>query len=157
SPASTTTVAAGPANSSREGGRVILFFVDDVHLDGDSMFRARAGLLKFVDQEMGVSDRIAIVSTSGQVGFLQQLTDNKAVLREAINRLHARHGLDSPSFKVPISEVDANLVANHRDVRLFSYLVEATQQEFQTNASNAALIVVSRIRQINAQSIPVEM
>jgi hypothetical protein len=59
-------------------------------------------------------------------------------------------------MKVPISEVDANLVANHRDVRLFQYLVEATQNEFQTDIYNASLIVKQRVRQINAQSRPIE-
>src|SRR5882762_5147219 len=138
-------------------GRVIFFFVDDVHLASDSMARARAGLLRFVNKQMAAGDRVAIVSTSGQIGFLQQLTDNKTVLREAIDRLHMKRGNESTSMKVPISEVDANLVANHRDTKLFSYLVDAVKNEFQTDAFNAALIVRSRIRQINAESRMVEV
>jgi VWFA-related protein len=138
-------------------GRVIFFFVDDVHLAGDSMARARAGLLRFVNKQMAAGDRVAILSTSGQIGFLQQLTENKAVLREAIDRLHLKRGNESTSMKVPISEVDANLVANHRDTRLFSYLVDAVKNEFQTDAFNAALIVRSRIRQINGESRLVEV
>ncbi len=138
-------------------GRVIFFFVDDVHLASDSMARARGGLLRFVNKQMAAGDRVAILSTSGQIGFLQQLTDNKAVLREAIDRLHLKRGNESTSMKVPISEVDANLVANHRDTKLFSYLVDAVKNEFQTDAFNAALIVRSRIRQINAESRMVEV
>ena len=138
-------------------GRVIFFFVDDVHLASDSMARARAGLLRFVNKQMTAGDRVAIVSTSGQIGFLQQLTDNKAVLREAIDRLHQKRGNESTSMKVPISEVDANLIANHRDTKLFSYLVDAVKNEFQTSAFNAAMIVQSRIRQINAESRMVEV
>ena len=149
----------GKTEQVEDRGRIIFFFVDDVHLGGESLGRTRASLLRFVEKQMTNNDRVAIISTSGQIGFLQQLTDNKAVLREAIDRLHYKRNTDSTSaaMKVPISEVDANLVANHRDVRLFQYLVEATQNEFQTDAWNAALIVRQRVRQINAQSRPVEL
>ena len=34
--------------------------------------------------------KAAITSATGQIGFLQQLTDNKAVLRQAVDRLRAR-------------------------------------------------------------------
>src|ERR1700730_16442985 len=137
-------------------GRIIFFFVDDVHLDNESLGRTRASLLRFVEKQMSSNDRVAIISTSGQVGFLQQLTDNKAVLREAIDRLHYKKNVESSSMKVRISEVDANLVANHRDVRLFQYLVEATQNEFQMDPMNAAMMVRQRVRAINAQSRPIE-
>src|SRR6266850_5264325 len=141
------TDTPGETEQVEDRGRIIFFFVDDVHLGGASLGHTRASLLRFVEKQMTDNDRVAIISTSGQIGFLQQLTDNKAVLREAIDRLHYKRTTDSTSaaMKVPISEVDANLVANHRDVRLFQYLVEATQNEFQTNAWNAALIVRQRI------------
>jgi VWFA-related protein len=153
------TDVPGETEEVEDRGRIIFFFVDDVHLGGVSLGRTRASLVRFVEKQMTDNDRVAIISTSGQIGFLQQLTENKAVLREAIDRLHYRRNTDSTSaaMKVPISEVDANLVANHRDVRLFQYLVEATQNEFQTDAWNAALIVRQRIRQINAQSRPIEL
>jgi VWFA-related protein len=101
---------------------------------------------------MTPSDRVAIVSTSGQIGFLQQLTDNKAVLREAIKRLNPKYNPETTASQVSISEVDANLVASRGDRGLFAYLVEATMKEFQTSAINAVHIVRNRVRQINAQS-----
>jgi VWFA-related protein len=79
------------------------------------------------------------------------------VLREAIDRLHVKRTSEAPAMEVPISEVDANLVANHRDVGLFNYLVEATAKQYQTDAFNAYLIVKQRLRQINSQSRIVEM
>ena len=95
---------------------------------------------------------MAIVSTTGQIGFLQQLTDNKAVLREAISRLNSKYNPETTASHVSISEVDANLVANHGDSGLFSYLIEATMHEFQIAPANAFTIVTNRVRQINAQS-----
>lgn len=136
--------------ASRE--RVIFFFVDDVHLTGEGLNRARSVLTHFIENRMTAKDRVAIVSTTGQIGFLQQLTDNKAVLQEAINRLNSKYNPETTASQVAISEVDANMVANHADQGLFSYLVEATMKEFQINAANAYTIVKNRVRQINEQS-----
>ena len=138
--------------SATDRGRVVFFFVDDVHVTSDGLTRARAVITHFVENKMTTKDRVAVVSTSGQIGFLQQLTDNKAVLREAISRLNSKYNPETTASHVTISEVDANLVANQGDRGLFAYLMEATMKEFQTNALNAYTIVTNRVRQINAQS-----
>ncbi|MEN3327977.1 MAG: hypothetical protein V7638_2784 [Acidobacteriota bacterium] len=143
---------SGTPDSTTERGRVVFFFVDDVHLTSDGLTRARSVITHFVENKMTAKDRVAVVSTSGQIGFLQQLTDNKAVLREAINRLNSKFNPETTASKVSISEVDATLVSNHGDRGLFAYLIEATMKEFQTNALNAYTIVTNRVRQINAQS-----
>ena len=141
-----------PSASATDRGRVIFFFVDDVHLSGDSLTRARAVLTHFVENEMMTNDRVAVVSTSGQIGFLQQLTDKKAVLREAISRLNYKYNPETIASRVSLSEVDATLVANHGDRGLFAYLLEATMKEFQTDPVSASTIVVNRVRQKNTQS-----
>ena len=132
--------------------RVIFFFVDDVHLTATGLNRARSVLTHFVENKMMAKDRVAIVSTTGQIGFLQQLTDNKAVLREAISRLNSKYNPETIASQVSISEVDANLVANRADRGLFAYLIEATMKEFQVGPANAMTIVTNRVRQINSQS-----
>jgi VWFA-related protein len=147
--AATLPKTTGPATGR---GRVIFFFVDDVHLTSESLTRARSVITNFVENKMTAKDRVAVVSTSGLIGFLQQLTDNKAVLREAISRLNSKYNPEATASQVSISEVDANLVSNHGDRGLFSYLIEATMKEFQINALNAYTIVTNRVRQINAQS-----
>jgi VWFA-related protein len=154
------TAIASPdskANAGPDRGRLIFFFVDDVHLAGDSMTRARSLVSHFVEDKMTGSDRVALVSTSGQIGFLQQLTDNKAVLREAIARLSYKYNPETTASGVTISEVDANLIASRGQGGLFAYLVEATMKEMQMGAISAAALVKNRVRQINAQSKLVEM
>jgi len=142
----------GTPDSATDRGRVVFFFVDDVHLTSEGLTRARTVITHFVEDKMTANDRVAVISTSGQVGFLQQLTDNKAVLREAINRLNSKYNPETTASHVSISEVDATLVANHGDRGLFAYLIEATMKEFQTDGLNAYTIVTNRVRQINAQS-----
>lgn len=132
-------------------GRVIFFFVDDLHLGADSLSRARKSLLKFVDEQMASGDLVGVASTSGRVGFLQQLTDNKTVLRAAVERLAFNRNAETYAGKVPISEADANRIVNHRDRELFAYLVEATKNEYQMGGMGIANMVRNRLRQINAQ------
>jgi len=71
-------------------GRRIIFFIDDLHLSPDSMNRTRLMLQKFIEQDMTPKDTVAIVSASGQIGFLQQFTNNKKVLEAARDRLSPR-------------------------------------------------------------------
>jgi VWFA-related protein len=149
---SAASTETGPATNATNRTRVVFFFVDDVHLAGDSLSRARSLLTHFVENKMAAGDRVAIISASGQIGFLQQLTDNKAVLREAINRIHAQFNPETSASQVHISEVDANLVGNHADRGLFNYLVVATMREYQMWAINAVTMVKNRVEQVNSQA-----
>jgi len=148
-----TATASAPENPEQRSRPFIFFFVDDVHLSADGFTRARSLLMDFLNNQMKPNDRVAIVSTSGQIGFLQQLTDNKSMLREAIARLAPRYDPEAmPATHVIISEADANMVANHSDRGLFGYLVAATMQEYQmSNPLNAIMMVKNRVNQINQQ------
>jgi VWFA-related protein len=71
-------------------GRTVIFFIDDFHLKAESINRTRTAVLNFIDHSMGQNDRGMVIAASGQIGFLSQLTDNKDVLRAAIERLKSR-------------------------------------------------------------------
>lgn len=153
-----TAASQSTANSKNstvtqsERGRTIFFFIDDVHLSAENLIRARAALLKFIEEDLGQNDQAAVVSTSGQVGFLQQLTGNKAVLRAAIARLSNKRNPETYAGKVPISEFDAVQVAEAHNRELFRYLVLATAAEFQMDTRTAANMVRNRVQQIATQS-----
>jgi VWFA-related protein len=153
--------APGPAGVARPG-RVILFFVDDVHLSNASLIRTRRALTEFIDKRMHDGDQVAIVSTSGQIGFLQQLTDNEAVLHEAIERLNYKRNPETYAGRTIITDYQANQIAEHNDRALFNYLVSSTINEYQLVpakggdprglASLAVNNVKNRIRQIEVNS-----
>jgi VWFA-related protein len=149
--ASKDTSAQSASASARDRGRVIFFFADDRHLTFENVTRTRVALLQFVENEMQQNDLVAVVSTSGRVGFLQQLTSNKAVLREAIARLTDQRKTEAYAGKVPISEYDADQVALAHNRELFTYLVEATAAEFQMDPGLAANMVRNRVAQIEVQ------
>ena len=69
-----------------ETGRTFVFYIDDLHLSQSSVQRTRELLNKFIDG-LAVGDQMLIISPSGQIGFLQQLTDNKTVLKMAASRV----------------------------------------------------------------------
>jgi VWFA-related protein len=143
-------------------GRVIIFFVDDVHLSNASLIRTRSALTEFIDKRMHDGDQIAIVSTSGEIGFLQQLSNNDAVLREAIKRLNYKRNPETYAGRTIISDYQANQIAEHNDRALFNYLVSSTINEYQLippkggdargMSQLAVNMVKNRVAQIQANS-----
>jgi VWFA-related protein len=115
--------SAGPSPLDR--GRPVYFYIDDLHLDLPSLATTRKLITRFIEKEMGQNDQAAIASASGQIGFLQQLTDNKTVLRSALERLKYRpysvRDLDRPTM----SEYQALLITNY-DRDLTSYFIDET-------------------------------
>lgn len=99
-------------------GRTVFFFVDDMHLSPDSMRRTRETLLRFVTDTMGSADQVAITTASGQLGFLQQLTNDKTVLSLAIEQLKPRSYRVTDMQNPPMTEYQAYAIEqNHTDVR----------------------------------------
>jgi VWFA-related protein len=110
-------------------GRTIFFFIDDLHISAENLSRTRKTLLEFIDKEMGQNDQLAITSTNGQIGFLQQLTDNKAVLRAAVGRLKTFELSLNDSQSPLMSEVLALAIDARNDQNVIKYFVDAMAQE----------------------------
>ena len=117
---------APSANRATVRGRTVVFFIDDLHLSADSMNRTRDVLRHFLDHEMNSRDSVAIASASGQVGFLQQFTNNREVLNAAIERLVPRpydvkgYGLGTERMK----EFDALIIDSSKsDTTVLSYYI----------------------------------
>ena len=80
------------------------------------MKRTQDSLQRFVTETMGNSDQVAITTASAQLGFLQQLTSDKAVLRQAIERLRPR-------------SVDYTDMQNPRMTEYQAYAIEQNQTD----------------------------
>lgn len=85
-----TSASAAPNANGERRGRTVIFFIDDLHLSASSVMKTKQAILTFVEKAMSASDQVAIASSTGQIGFLQQFTDNKNVLRAAVARLNYR-------------------------------------------------------------------
>lgn len=124
------------ASETSSHGRVIFFFLDDLHISNASLARARQALTRFVEERMEPDDQVAIVSTSGQIGFLQQLTDNHAVLSAAIKRLGYKQNREAYTGKTQISEYMASQIVDNGNRELFAYLLESIKLEQQMGPGN---------------------
>jgi VWFA-related protein len=120
---SKTTGRSSPIPLDR--GRPVYFYVDDFHLDLPSLLTTQKLITNFIDKEMGQNDEAAIASASGQIGFLQQLTNNQAVLRAAVERLKLRPYSVKDSERPAMSEYQALLVTNY-DRDLTDYFISET-------------------------------
>lgn len=107
----------GPKHPARRTeGRALVFFVDDRHLEAESLQQTSEVLLDFVETHMKPDDQIAIVSTSGQIGFLQQFSNHKSVLRAAISRLKPIPNMIPDTANPPMTEYIAfRIVQGDRD------------------------------------------
>lgn len=153
----------GTQSASAARGRTVLFFVDDLHLAPDSLARTRSAMLDFVNNGMAPHDQVAITSSSGQVGFLQQFTDNKSVLQLAVARLSYRGSTNSDTDSPPMSEYMALKIQQGDESAISYYAQELLKQncfringEFQCMVSpqSARTQVLIRARRISTLSSP---
>ena len=114
------------ATAATERGRTVFLFVDDFHLTSTSYIQARRTLLHYIDAVIGQNDEALVATTSGNLGFLQQLTDNKAVLRAAVERLNFRPSSSNLTGRPQISDYQAIAVEERNDTNVFEYLVDET-------------------------------
>ena len=138
-------------------GRTIVFFIDDLHLSLDSLGRTRKTLSQFIDNEMNENDRVAIACTSGDIGFLQQFTDNKSVLHAAVGRLvqHPYNVRDLNSEGAPMTENMALTIERKDDPGVLDFYIEdCLRAAYPLNYKRATceVQVVNRARAILLQA-----
>ena len=144
--------------------RTIIFFLDDRHLSLDSLGRTRKTLSDFINKEMGQNDLVAIASASGRIGFLQQFTDNKDVLRAAVGRIsHVPYVVSDYAGNSGgrMTENMALSIERKDDPNVFEFYVQeclkiaprgVTRQERATMRRHCEIEVQNRARQILVQA-----
>ena len=144
-------VVAESGEPVSDRGRIVWFFVNDLHLEPGSIARTHKLLSNFIDHMLGPNDQVAITSASGQIGFLQQLTNNPTVLHAAVDRLKIVPGARPDTQQPPISAYAAYLILERHDRQLFDAFVDQTLRANSMKESDrplAASMVEQRIRPI---------
>lgn len=93
-----------PPFKPNEPHRTIAFVFDDIGSSAESVGSVRKQIRKFVEDEMQPNDLVAIIRTGGEVGALQQFTNDKRILLRAIENLRY-----STASRVGISIFPASL------------------------------------------------
>jgi len=126
-----------PVSAEFDRRRVIFFYVDDLHLAANNLVAARKLLVNYIEKDMRQNDEAGITSASGQIGFLQQLTDNKSVLRAAIERLKIRPYFAGDSERPAMTEYQALAIErNNRDV--IDFFVDQIMKDLPSLSTIAA-------------------
>jgi VWFA-related protein len=103
-PAATHPVPAGEASKPGSGAtskadegeaglenllpaRYVVLAIDDVHMEFESLSRARKALSRFLNEDLRPEDQVALVTTSGASALSQEFTSDRAVLQQVLNRL----------------------------------------------------------------------
>jgi VWFA-related protein len=145
-----------PASSPSVRGRSIVFFIDDLHFSADSLNRTKQMMRHFLDTEMTSKDSVAFASASGQIGFLQQFTNNREVLNAAIERLspipYTVRGYGSGNTKM--SEYDALIIDSSKsnETVLNFYITECVKQTSVPKNMPAAIRAIAMTCQTQARN-----
>ncbi|MGI8655883.1 MAG: VWA domain-containing protein [Pyrinomonadaceae bacterium] len=136
-----------------ERGRTVIFFMDDLHISPEGIARSRQVLTDFIDNQMTPGTQVLIASASGQIGFLQQFTNDKTVLRAALARLkyQSRAALDTGR---PSMSAYQAVAIDRGDPDMLDYFIQQTRYEEPGRAESRILenIVRARARQIRRQA-----
>jgi len=106
-------------------GRIVFFYIDDFHMDLGGVAAAKKVINHFLDKEMGQNDQAAITSATGQIGFLQQLTNDRMILRKALDRVNSRNYSVRDFDRPPMSDYHAYLIERN-DQQVFDFFVNET-------------------------------
>ena len=77
-------------NRTPFNGRLYVFLLDDLHTHPLRTQRVRAAVRQFLDRHFAANDRAAIVTTSGRVESVQDLTSSRAALIAALDGFTGR-------------------------------------------------------------------
>lgn len=71
--------------------RIMAFVVDDMGIAWENIPLVKQQLRKFINEQMEPHDLVAIIRTGGELGVLQQFTNDKRLLLRAVERLRWNH------------------------------------------------------------------
>ena len=125
-------------------GRIVFFYIDDIHMDLGGIQAAKKTITAFIEKDMGQNDQAAITSASGQIGFLQQLTNDRMVLQTALDRLRPKNYFVRDTVRPVMNEYQAMLIDRHDPDVLDVYITETIRQNPGMTREQAESMVQQR-------------
>jgi VWFA-related protein len=121
--------------------RYVVLVIDDVHMEFETLSRARKALSRFLREDLRPEDQVALVTTSGASALSQEFTADRAVLQQILNRLSPQ-GRRTDWTSVPrLSDYQAELIEQGDPLALEAAVEEIMQsgvfQDPETSAEEA--------------------
>ncbi len=139
-----------PVTITPPAGRSIFIFVDDFHLDAESLIRTRKTLVNTIDKEITANDRALVTAASGQLG-VQTLTTDKEALKATVARIALRTGIKQTSERPPMSEYAA-MAIERGDRQVTDYYVE-WELKYNSARPSGSTDIVSEARTTVAEQV----
>jgi VWFA-related protein len=138
--------APGAKPNRAAPARTVVLLVDTLHLAPSNLIRAKGFMRKFVNEMMTDSDTVAIVSTSGNLGILQQFTSDRGVLRRAIDRLQPFLG---KAFTAYTPDLAAGVLAGSEDaIKAAVIILNAEEGYLSTTKEGDQAYAEARAREV---------
>ena len=146
----TTVNLKRPAPLDR--GRIVFFYLDDFHMDLAGIAAAKRVINTFLDKQMGQNDQAAVASATGQIGFLQQLTNERIVLHKALERVNPGSYAIRDIERPPMSEYESMLIERGDRTVIDYFVAETIRQNPGMNRETAGQIVRGRAGAMQTQA-----
>jgi len=151
--------AGGPATvfPPAATGRAIVLVFDDLHLGPSRLSAAKREAIRFVREQVGPRDQLALVTTSGIRGVFQPLTGDRDALVRAVDRVTLQDRGARARFGSPyISEHQAEQINRCGELsagnEAFELAVGQFMKEYLINREAAIQMVRERVRSILDES-----
>jgi VWFA-related protein len=89
--------------------RIMAFVVDDLGIAWENVSLVKRQLRKFINEQMEPHDLVAIIRTGGELGVLQQFTNDKRMLLRAVERLRWNHCNRVGIHNFPVGTSDSSV------------------------------------------------
>jgi VWFA-related protein len=143
--------------------RFVALLFDDIHLNLQDLMQARLAALRFLDTSVGPTERVALLTTSGQTQV--DFTDDRARIREMVKQLlpHFIGGYDpsGTSQCPPMNYYEADLIQDKNDPQAqaaaIADAIACSGFSGQSAATQARSLVISTAMElINAGDVNTE-
>ncbi|HZL57974.1 MAG TPA: VWA domain-containing protein [Bryobacteraceae bacterium] len=106
-----TAIEPNPASAKplrrEQVQRAIVMIADDLGLSAEDIPNVRKTMKNFVDGQMQLSDLVSVMTSSGGMGVMAQLTNDKRQLYAAIDRIRWLPGRTPLTWYDPVHVIDA--------------------------------------------------
>jgi VWFA-related protein len=153
--------AAAPTAAPADAGdvddqlpaRYIVLAIDDVHMQFESLSRARKALGKFLKEDLRPEDQVALVTTSGASALSQEFTSDRAVLQQILSRLSAQ-GRHVDWTTIPhLTEYQAEMIEAGDPLALDAAVQEVMASGLYLDYDTAQAEATRRARAVLAEAI----
>jgi VWFA-related protein len=110
-----------------EARRTMALVVDDLGLSFESAVRVRNRLEKFINEQISPNDLVAVIRTGGTFGALQQFTNDRRALNQAVSQINFNHCTRTGLyvFSKPSEIALCSVDAYNQSMSALRYIVDA--------------------------------